>query len=500
MKNIRINLKILATIMALVLGFSFCANSASATQLPQPIVNFIKAKYPKAGIRFDGLIELPDHTIYLPVTPLTYGSVENPAKVIKTIPAKTDFTKKPDMILFANNIALLKIIKENNQLTVNYSPEIPLSVKLGLLPQDLVVPRGLILPTELKVILGDLRIPLKPKKDEDDLVFFGTPSKTSKTPEQKVSIISGTVEKKALKVLPELDFMGNKVLYAANFKENRINVIDSHTGRITENMKLPAIPSNMVLTPDCRYILLPSMALSKIFVIDTFSSIFVKDLDVVKYPSSILFPANSKKVYVANKMSSSISEVDLDNMLVKKEIKVIGSPDNLVYDEENHNIIYNDSDSENIYALNPDSGLCKKVVQVSNISKLANSGNYLYILNRSAGELVVFDLKSNQEFKRIKVGQKPVDLQILDKKGEIYVLSAGSDELDIIEMHGYTLKKTVPLNSGGFASKITVVESENKMLITSQDSYQMALYDIDGGKILGYIPVSKNISFLQVSK
>ena len=69
------NFRIILAILALTCCISLCNAPANATQLPQPIVEYLKSKYPNVEIRFDGLIELPDHTIYLPVSPLTYGKV-----------------------------------------------------------------------------------------------------------------------------------------------------------------------------------------------------------------------------------------------------------------------------------------------------------------------------------------------------------------------------------------------------------------------------------------
>lgn len=493
MKNFR---KIL-TILALAFCCELYMSPANATQLSKPIEDYLKSKYPDVAIRFDGLVELPDHTIYLPVTPLTYGKVDNPAAIVKTIPANADFLNKPDMILFANNLALLKIVRINNELTVNYSPEIPLSVKLGLLPQDLIVPQGLVLPMELKVILGNLKIALKPKKDEDDLVFYGESSPKN---QRKVNIITGKVKNDDSKSLPELDCIKNKVLYVSSFKDNKINLIDSHTGRINQNMKLPSVPSNMVLTQDGRYLLIPSMSLNKIFVIDTFTNLFLKEIEVGKLPTSILMPVNSQKAYVANKLSSSISEIDLENMVLKRDINVIGNPDNLTGIEDSQNIFYNDSDSGKIYMLNPNSGISTIVTKVDNISKLAQSGKFLFVLSRSNNELIVYDFNNNKEFARVKVGEKPVDIQILNKRGEIYVLCGGSDEINIIDMQDFKIKKSIALNSGGFPGKITVLERENKALITNQDAFQIIIYDMNKEKILGNIPINKNISFLQISK
>jgi len=265
-------------------------------------------------------------------------------------------------------------------------------------------------------------------------------------------------------------------------------------------MKLPTIPSNMVLTNDGRYLLVPSMSLNKIFVIDIYSDIFLKDIEVGKLPSSILISGDSKKAYVANKLSSSISEIDLKNMTLTREIKVIGNPDNLAANEDVQNIYYNDAASDTVYLLNLGSGISTKVMKADNISKIALSDKNLFILSRSSEELIVYDLTGNKEVTRIKVGQKPVDFRIIPKTDEIYVLSAGSDEINIIDTDTFKLKKSITLNSGGFPSKITFIEKENKILITNQNSYQIVIYDTDREKIMGYIPTSKNISFLQVSR
>jgi len=210
--------------------------------------------------------------------------------------------------------------------------------------------------------------------------------------------------------------------------------------------------------------------------------------------------ANSQKVYVANKLSSSISEIDLNSMTLTKEIKVIGNPDNLIASEDNQNIFYNDSISGNIYMLNTSSGISTQITQVNNISKIGQFNKCLFILSRSSNELIVYDLQKSAELTRIKVGEKPVDLQILGKKGDIYVLSAGSDEINIINLQDFKAKKTIALNSSGFPEKITFIEKENKALITNQDSYQIIIYDTKKETILGSIPTSKNISFLQVSR
>ena len=116
-------------------------------------------------VRFDGLIELPDGTQYVPVYPIQ-SVKQNPTKVVMTIPKDKPLKQKPDFFMFNTNLAFFKIIKnEDGKSTFVYSDEIPMDIKMGLLPQDLLVPTGFEMPGELRIIVGDLIIPILPNKE-----------------------------------------------------------------------------------------------------------------------------------------------------------------------------------------------------------------------------------------------------------------------------------------------------------------------------------------------
>ena len=483
-------------IMSLILTApGFC------TQLPESVVEFIKEKFPKAGIRFDGLVELPDETVYLPILPLVYDELENPVKIVQTIPVEQNFSQKPDMILFNNNLALLKIIKKQGKSpTVTSSNEMPLKIKLGLLPQDLVVPSGLILPPELKVILGDLKIPLKQKTDKEGEVAFYNKiddvtniANTTNT----IAIIGKSAE--YIQKLPELDFLSGKILYTSNYRDNKLYMLNSGTGRVRESVILPSMSSDMVLTPDKRYVLMTCPVKNKIFVIDIFNNEFVKTLDAGKFPSSIILAKSLKKAYVSNRLSSSISEIDIKHMQVEREISVTGYPDNLQISENKKFIFYNDYISGKIYQLNPDTGEIKYLFQDKNISKIGQFGRYFFSLSRSEGTLTVFDLKKSEITKKTQTGKKPLDFKILDKLNKIFVLCAESDELNIIDMENFDITKRISLKSGGFPGKINLIKGSSKVLITNYDAYEMIIYDIDTEKVQGYLPVSHRVSSMIIS-
>ena len=55
-------------------------SASIATELPKPVLEYIKKNYAKANIRFDGLIELKDGTVYIPVIPISYEGKEKDIK------------------------------------------------------------------------------------------------------------------------------------------------------------------------------------------------------------------------------------------------------------------------------------------------------------------------------------------------------------------------------------------------------------------------------------
>lgn len=164
----KINLK---NITALVLIYFLTAMSSYATKLPAYILETLKTDLPSASVRFDGLISLPDGTVYLPVLPS--NPKKNPSgKIVSTYPANKKLSQRPDVVLFDSNFALLKVVKDKNgRPTVTDTKNIPFIVKTGLFPQDMLVPPGMIIPEDMKIMMGDLKIALQNSSVND--IFKG---------------------------------------------------------------------------------------------------------------------------------------------------------------------------------------------------------------------------------------------------------------------------------------------------------------------------------------
>ena len=94
----------------IILLFLFCTvTSVSAATIPDNVTNYIKNSFPKAEIRFDGLITIND-TLYLPLYPAKSINVQK-FEIKKTIPEGKTLKDLPDILVFNNDFVLLKIIE-----------------------------------------------------------------------------------------------------------------------------------------------------------------------------------------------------------------------------------------------------------------------------------------------------------------------------------------------------------------------------------------------------
>ena len=140
--------------------------SAFAAKIPVEVCDYINKTVPGTDIRFDGVIILPDNTVYLPLYPSLFSDI-NTLKIKESYPAKQELNQKPDIIIFNNDFVLMKVISNSEgRKTVLKQQNPPLQVRTGLVPQDMLVPSGLILPENIKGIIGNLKIDTQ----KDDII------------------------------------------------------------------------------------------------------------------------------------------------------------------------------------------------------------------------------------------------------------------------------------------------------------------------------------------
>ena len=465
----------------LTLVYCLSAMSSYATKLPDYIVRSIKTDLPKASIRFDGLVSLPDGTVYLPVLP-SNPKKKPTGKVVVTYPLNQKLSQLPEVVVFDSNFALLKVIKNaKGQITVTDTKNIPFVVKTGIFPQDMLVPPGLIIPEDMKIMMGDLVINVADSRVNDIL--------------KESSLVDKTNLKNDIKIMP-VSALTDKTLLVTTLDSKVVNVIPTDSVVPKYTLKLENLPKFVQPVVNDKYLLVAAAGKTYIEVADIDQEVIAKKIDLSYQPAEIILSKDKTRAFVSVLDDQAIFVIDLKNMALLEKIKVKGYPKNIALSDDGASIVYSDRNTGDIYtlALN-ETYLNKYVYNASNISKLALRGNNVYLLSRTNSELQVVDNELKDIIYSQPLAHKPVDMVLLDNK--LYILCA-SNELDVFNLEDFSIMSKVQLPGGGFSKKIVLVPKSNIMLITNVLDKKYHVYDYKKNTVLQTIPSAVTISDLQL--
>ena len=361
-----------------------------AGSLPQDVMDYIMQQYPKATIRFDSLIVLPDGTEYLPIIPsiTDYNAGMN---IKSAVPATKSLKSKPDIVVFDNNFALLKIIKgKNDTRTVKKMKDYPIEIKTGMLPQELIVPHGLVLPEELQGILGNLEIPLEPMAtvlpvSQQVPDYFEIANAPEEGKMQKLNNPKTTV----LDVKQPAVLKGKRYL-VTNLNSEYISIIPSYASDPKFTLRLDSIPLDMAITQDEAFLLISKINNTNIDLVDIRHEQIIKKIDLEVQPNEILITPDNRVAYITSLSDRSIFILDLPNMKIVQKIKVQGMPEKLALSNDNSKLLYYDKMSSKVYCLELGGRYISTLVdKYPNASKFIYANDRVYAILRQSDELSI---------------------------------------------------------------------------------------------------------------
>ena len=466
-------------LLAFMLVYMFTMSASFATKLPEPIEEYIKKEIPNTRVRFDGLVTTPNGTNYIPVFPAaTNRAVTSVVK--ETYPAGLKLSQYPDVILFENNFALLKLIKnKQGRLTVTNSKNIPPVIKAGVLPQDLLVPPGMMLPDDMKIVLGNLKIPLISSPVNN---FFQQDSNAKSKPVYK-----------NITPLPQLK---NKTLLITTLDSQNVNIVPTDSVEPKFVLKLNGLPRFVEPVSNDNYIMVATSGKTFIDIADLNQSVLAKKIDISAIPSEIVLTADKNTAYVAATNEEAIFVIDVKSMSLVEKIKIVGFPKHMYFDEKAGMIGYIDRTSGDVYILTTTMPYVnKKIAKVGNVSKLLVSDNKVYLLSRTENKLSVYDIELQEMIFDIDTVVKPVDMAQFGKK--LYILS-GTNKLQIFNMEDYLMEADVTIAEKGFTKDIIKVPGSNFVLITNIAGNNYYVFDVTKNQVVQTVPTALNIYDLKI--
>ena len=126
--------------------------------------------------------------------------------------------------------------------------------------------------------------------------------------------------------------------------------------------------------------------------------------------------------------------------------------------------------------------IVQPIGSASNVSKILSDIANIYVISRTQNELYVFDKLHGKLTKTIELDKKPTDAIFYDNK--IFILCAKEGYLNIFDTTENKLISREQLSKEGFYSKMTLIPSDNNILITGINSKNFLLYSLEKKKLV----------------
>ena len=124
---------------------------------------------------------------------------------------------------------------------------------------------------------------------------------------------TGTIEAPASAFKVQQSLNGGKYYIVTQRSQSSVVVVDAASLRTTKALNLPAGPSDAVLTPDGKYLL---VAAANIQVIDTTTDELLTTIQVAGAPTQILVDDTSRRAYALTSNGNQIAVIDLATLSV----------------------------------------------------------------------------------------------------------------------------------------------------------------------------------------
>lgn len=461
-------------ILVLICLFVLTCTTTLGAQVPQQVQDFINKDFPETNFRFDGAILLPDKTMYLPLFPAK--SEESGTLEIKsTYPLNTTMKQKPDMIILNNNFVLLKVINTNGKKTVINMAEPPDEITSALLPQDILLPKGLMIPENLKAIIGNL----------DVMVTQETGLR-----------INNTRNKSKAATIP-VEPLEGKTFYVSTGANKNIQVIQSNS-KVPEYALEQEHVINDIKEYNNEFLLVTYFDYKTMNIISLMDEKVIKRVNFETTPEQIIIDNKNKTAYITSGSESSIYVFSLETMTLKKQLKVNGMCEKFTLSEDGTKLFYVDRNTNNIWAVELDNNyLLKNIGSFPNISKIAYENGKIYIISRTKNRIAIVDYDTIDFIEELEVSEKPVDLYA--NNNDLYILCAQDNIVEVLNTNEDVITDKLYLNTNAFATNITPVANSNMIMITNALSGLYSVIDTDLKEVIKTSPIDVPVRAIVVT-
>lgn len=466
----RINIKTTLSVLALSLILNL-TNTANATKLPNDVWKYVKTSLPNAQQRFDSVILLSDDMMYIPLYPPADKTVDK-IEISYTYPQGKTLKQLPEVVLLNNGYSLLRVSKDKNgNYTLTTKDDLPVKVRLGLMPQDMLTPVGLIIPESLKLTLGDLLIP---SKEESSLVITAEEKNKTKNPN------APTVKKNQFVPLVDLK---DKKTYINPRNSKFLEVYDNTSKDELYELKLSSMPLKIVTSEKSKVALILYWSGKNVEILDLKDENIISTIQLDANANDVVLNQNENLAYVASQNANAIYVISLDNMQLQEVIKLDQKPVKLSYCKKDNSISFYDDFSMKVFNIKKNSVdyLVQPLGTVENVSKLLDDETNVYAISRTKNQIVVFDKTTLTQKEPVDIDKKPTDAILWNN--HLYILCSKEGYMDVYSILENKIVSREQISKDGFYSKITLIPNEKNIIITGVNAKNYIIYNLDTMKV-----------------
>ncbi|MBP7211363.1 YncE family protein, partial [bacterium] len=419
--------------------------------------------------------------------------VKTPDKIIvkTTYPAGKSLSDKPNVVIFNNDFALMKVlVDQKGRKTIQNFPNPPIELRTGLLPQDMLVPQGLVIPDNMKGIIGNLQISTSQDsglKVSPDVVLT-----------QRVSI--SKTSKNAYVKVPQVQ---NKILYVATCYSKDIQVINGESRYPSYALAQKGVPIDMKSYRNDKFLLVTVFSKNYLYVISLADDRMIKQIEMDSQPEEIVIDKYADKAYISSPLASCLYVVDLKTMALKQKIKLKGMCEKIALSPDGKKLFYSDKETNEIWAIELDNNyVIKDIGKLQNTSKIAFYNGKVYIASRTKNHLAVIDYATMKLEREIETPVKPIDMYSYN--GNVFILGAEGNIIEVLDTRTNEIVDNIELDTNGFSTRICPVPFSNLAIITDTKAGKYSILNLDKKQILRTntigIPVSSMIVANRVKK
>ena len=457
------NIKKLIVAMG-ILSLSF-ANNAFASKLPNDVWEYIKTNLPSSKQRFDSVVTVSDDIMYIPLYPPSDKTVDS-IQIEYTYPANKKLSQLPEVVLLNNGYSLLKVFKdESGNYTLTKKDDLPIKVRLGLMPQDMLTPAGLKMPESLTLTLGDLLIP---SKEETSLVL--------KDEDKARAQYSQAVQKNEFIAANELK---NKKIFINPKNSKFLEVYDSTNQSALYELKLSSMPQKIISSDENKVALILYWGDKNVEIIDLKDENIIATITLDENPTDVAYNKKENLAYITSQKAGAIYVVSLNSMSLTKVVKLDQKPSKINYNGFDNSIAFYDEYQSKVYHVtkNGEEFIVQPMGTVKNVSAIETDVANIYALSRTDNLMYVFDKTQGKLIVTVDVDKKPTD--ILRYKTKLFILCSKEGYIDVYDTVSGKIVSKEKIASEGFYSKMTKIPNEENLIITGVNSSNYIIYNLE---------------------